>query len=664
VAAKYKLQFEHAPQIAQNTNDFASSLGDLSASLLQGQPGVVNAGNVAAKAVASIPTPQEAHLMAMEQEPQKEGPPPPEPEPEPPEPEPPKPEPPKRKFKVGDKVKVLRSRIYPALIGLEGTVLVLSYKKDAKNVNVVKYTVVMDKDKKKYNFPEDSLDFADEEAAAKAAAEDAAKAAAEAAAKAAADADKGKVASSPSGNSPGAAAAGGVRGQQHSELPAGSPPPAQTSIISMAKIPAIASTVAYVSKLLTKFTSASTVEAAFSLLDGSKSLWKIFGNIMGVTASQYDDDVREMIQQKRVKFESDPKDKTADNQISRFIGEAMRFVVNRPGFDSQAQKAVQELTTAALEGQLGASELANVKTQMLASAKKATGVKIPQVKEDKEDGDAVAQNLFPDEGAAEGAVEGNLNFDTLRASAKKLKSKAKSLKAAAEAATADAVAAVSEARQVEQDMTSPEKKRRDTAEAAITAQNIADEARKAADEAVALAAANKVNVVVGNYGDELIKYIGKIKKELFTIPKKAKEKATALKTLEDALRGVFSAHMFDHIDDLTEAEKDGIVTRAMQIITTTGGSAANKISALQRAVVLSVNSEDNDTARFSQLNLARKNKPTETAIDRSLEKGSLSNVMGGFGKPSLKRGRFEKGSDEAKAFMAELRAKRRNVASK
>ena len=38
----------------------------------------------------------------------------------------------------------------------------------------------------------------------------------------------------------------------------------------------------------------------------------------------------------------------------------------------------------------------------------------------------------------------------------------------------------------------------------------------------------------------------------------------------------------------------------------------------------------------------------------------VSQVMGGFGKPaSAKRPRFEKGSAEAKAYMAELRAKRR-----
>jgi hypothetical protein len=42
------------------------------------------------------------------------------------------------------------------------------------------------------------------------------------------------------------------------------------------------------------------------------------------------------------------------------------------------------------------------------------------------------------------------------------------------------------------------------------------------------------------------------------------------------------------------------------------------------------------------------------------KEGPVSGVMGGFGKPaSAKRPRFEKGSAEAKAYMAELRAKRR-----
>lgn len=45
-------------------------------------------------------------------------------------------------------------------------------------------------------------------------------------------------------------------------------------------------------------------------------------------------------------------------------------------------------------------------------------------------------------------------------------------------------------------------------------------------------------------------------------------------------------------------------------------------------------------------------------IDPSATKGPFSGVMGGLGKPQ-KRGRFEKGSQEAKDFMAALRAKRR-----
>jgi hypothetical protein len=54
----------------------------------------------------------------------------------------------------------------------------------------------------------------------------------------------------------------------------------------------------------------------------------------------------------------------------------------------------------------------------------------------------------------------------------------------------------------------------------------------------------------------------------------------------------------------------------------------------------------------------RKNNPDLRVRDI---KGPVTGQMGGFGMPSQKRSRFEKGSPEAKAFMAELRAKRKKT---
>jgi hypothetical protein len=90
-------------------------------------------------------------------------------------------------------------------------------------------------------------------------------------------------------------------------------------------------------------------------------------------------------------------------------------------------------------------------------------------------------------------------------------------------------------------------------------------------------------------------------------------------------------------------------------------SVKRKKAYMRRVVVNSVSQDE--SGRLEKLKSSYRIPMPRTDFDGEMGLGAFTGTMGGFGKPQ-KRGRFEKGSDEAKAFMAELRAKRRNVASK
>jgi hypothetical protein len=88
-------------------------------------------------------------------------------------------------------------------------------------------------------------------------------------------------------------------------------------------------------------------------------------------------------------------------------------------------------------------------------------------------------------------------------------------------------------------------------------------------------------------------------------------------------------------------------------------NAKERQSMIWAMIIRSMNHADSKFIKEGKLPAADK-RPPVASISLRDKVGKRSNVLGGFGKPaSAKRPRFEKGSEAAKAFMAQLRAKRR-----
>jgi hypothetical protein len=104
------------------------------------------------------------------------------------------------------------------------------------------------------------------------------------------------------------------------------------------------------------------------------------------------------------------------------------------------------------------------------------------------------------------------------------------------------------------------------------------------------------------------------------------------------------------------------VTQAVDymIETTEDLGKADKTRVIKRMIEMSMQSSPLFVGDGPHQLKPPKNKVNPDPFLSKTVPGPVSGVMGGFGKPmSAKRPRFEKGSDEARAYMAELRAKRR-----
>jgi hypothetical protein len=135
--------------------------------------------------------------------------------------------------------------------------------------------------------------------------------------------------------------------------------------------------------------------------------------------------------------------------------------------------------------------------------------------------------------------------------------------------------------------------------------------------------------------------------------------------LSKTLKFLFDSYLFPFFPQhlRTEKQKKEIITRCLAGAKVAGENG-EKVHQIKRTIQYMIHKSIVDDAshdhRLQKLQEGLRKVKTAPRLDEVIGVGNFSGVMGGIGKPPSKR-RLEKGSDEAKAYMADLRSKRRKV---